>query len=168
MSNPSQPTPSTIAAPGQPRELLGGDGPHPEDCFWVCNDRGNFMSQVEHRDCCRSHEERDLLLIGNEKLTASVGSSYDLYWTNQIKRHKYDSLVSILACSHYYRREDAIRCGYLSFACHDTLFCPRCCYRRLAWPLLDEYGSGFCAENEVWFVVVSLSSNPDETLGVAC
>jgi hypothetical protein len=121
------------------------------------------MSQVEHRDCCRSHEERDLLLIGNEKLTASVGSSYDLYWTNQIKRHKYDSLVSILACSHYYRREDAIRCGYLSFACHDTLFCPRCCYRRLAWPLLDEYGSGFCAENEVWFVVVSLSSNPDET-----
>jgi hypothetical protein len=143
--------------------LRGGEGPHPEDCQLVRNDWSDLHLQLEHATCCRSAPERRLLRIANDKITLPLGSSFDNYWGKQSAWHKYDILASVIACSTYARREDLIRCGYCSFRCRDTWFCPLCCYRGLAWTLLDEYGDAFSADNQVWYLVLSLSADPDES-----
>src|SRR5208283_629847 len=77
--------------------------------------------------------------------------------------NNYDATAGIICCSKYSRAEDFAHCGERSFNCGDTHLCPRCSYRRLARPLLDEFGNAFTADNEVWYIVLSLSSDPDET-----
>jgi len=107
--------------------------------------------------------KRDLLAVALEKVKPTIGSCYDSYWGKQAAWDRYDSLASIMACSDYAKAEDFIRCGYSTFSCQDRLFCPRCCYNRLARRVGDEFGGAYGADKDVYYIVVSLSRDPDET-----
>ena len=107
--------------------------------------------------------QRDLLTVAMEKIKLTTGSSFDGYWAKQAAWQDYGSLASIIACSGYAKAEDNIHCGYSSYSCHDRLFCPRCCYNRMSRQVNEEFGDAFDADNEVYYIVFSLSSNPDET-----
>jgi hypothetical protein len=100
--------------------------------------------------------------VAREKIACHTGSSYTDFWAKQAAWNNYGSVASIIARSVYSRAEDFLRCGYLSFSCRDRLFCPWCCFNFLARPGLDEFGDSIGADNEVHYLVLSLSSNPDE------
>ncbi len=131
------------------------------------------FSRIQHTWCdldaqvryasFRSPQQRELLQIAQEKVTARHGTAYGSYWAKQAAWNGYDSLAGILALSSYGKREDFVRCGYSRFLCNDRLACPRCCHRLLRGPLLDEFSNAFTAASEVFFIVVSLSVDPDET-----
>ena len=106
----------------------------------------------------------DLLgAVLGEKLSDRLGSPFKAeYWREQAKWNRYDVLVNLVARSTYVRSEDLIHCGFLSFRCGDRLFCPLCCFNLLARVVADEFGGSFLAAQEVYFVVISLSHNPDE------
>lgn len=102
-------------------------------------------------------------MLAQEKVNLPPGTSFSNCWPYRATFHAYDSLASIIACSTYAKQEDFIRCGYGSFRCHDTLLCPLCCYSRLARTLLDEFGDAFVADRELFYIVASVSADPDET-----
>ena len=161
---PDSQRPSAYAALGTlPPILRGGDGPHFEDCPLVRNNWADLQSQVQHANCCRSPAERELLLIAHEKLSLPPGSLFTDYWVKDNAWYGYDKLAGIISRSTYSRREDLIQCGYLTFSCHDTRLCPLCCFRDLAGPLLDEFGNSISADGELWYVVLSVSSDPEES-----
>ena len=116
-----------------------------------------------HATCCSTPGNVEFLQFANEKVTLPPGSSFSKYWPYQNQHHGYAALASIISCSTYAKKEDLIRCGYSSFRCQDTLLCPLCCYWRLSQRLLDEFGNAFTADREVFYIVLSLSADPDET-----
>ena len=118
-----------------------------------------------HSTCGRTSIERELLHKAEQKINP-LGTNFSRYWAYRTAYHNYDSLASIIACSSYGKREDFIRCCYCSFRCYDTLLCPLCCYWRLARTLHDEFGDAFSADREVFYIVVSVSTDPDETHGL--
>ena len=158
--------PATTEAAGPALRLRGGDAPLPSDCPSVHQAWCDLPAQIQHCHCCRTSEERELLSVAGEKVSAPFGNSYGTYWKRTNKWTAYDTTACIICCSNYNKKKDFIHCGYQcvygSFQCQDRL-CPRCSYRRLTIPLLAEFGNSFSAENEVFFIVVSLSRNRDET-----
>lgn len=119
--------------------------------------------QLRHAHCCLTPHQRDLLAVVSEKIKAPVGSSFTNYWAKQAAWNQYGSTASIITRSTYAGAEDFVRCGYASFRCHDRLLCPLCCYSKLAGPVIDEFGDRFTADAGVYYIVLSLSSNPEET-----
>ena len=141
---------------------LQSDTPHAGDCSSARHIWSDLELQLQHSICCRSAQERELLVIADQKLNAYAGTSYGKYWRGQKAWSKYDITASVIACSSYAKREALICCGDCSFSCGDRLLCPRCCYRRLTAPLLDEFRDSHAADREVWYLVFSLSADPYE------
>ena len=119
--------------------------------------------QLMHATCGRTPGNVEFLQLANEKVTLPPGTSFRKFWAYQKQHHGYDALASIIASSSYAKKEDFIRCGYSSFHCQDTRLCPLCCYQRLSQRLVEEFGNTFAADREVFFIVASVSSDPDET-----
>ena len=142
---------------------LPSEVPTPEECASGNLIWSNLGQQYRHAHCCCTPPQRSLLRITQEKIKPSAGSSFTDYWAKQSCWNNYDSLASIITRSSYARQEDFIRCGYSSFKCHDRLLCPLCCHNLLARPVLEEFGDAFGGDNDVFYIVISLSPNPDET-----
>ncbi len=137
--------------------------PMPPIALWARHVWSDFPLQLQHGRCCRTPAQLKLLLELHYKVNPSVGSSYSDCWAKLKHWQQYDKTASIIACSNYAKREDFIRCGDSTFKCRDRLLCPRCCYRRSALPLLREFGDAFSADQQVWFIVISLSRDPVES-----
>ena len=121
-----------------------------------CDLAVNVRDYMAPRQC-------DLLATALEKVRAPVGSSFTNYWVRQAAWHRYDSLASVVACSTYSRSEDLIHCGDGRFSCQDRLLCPRCCYNFMVRRVGEELGGSFTADTGVYYIVMSLSRDPDET-----
>jgi hypothetical protein len=141
---------------------LRTETPHSAECIDGAPYLADLEYQRRHADCCRSSHERDLLAIIDEKIKQEVGSSYSGNWSNYAAFKDYGAAASIIACSDYPHAEDFVNCGYSSYSCGITCLCPRCAANRLALPLLDEFGGSIGADNDVFYVVPSLSSDPRE------
>ena len=132
------------------------------------------------RDCAADHHawnKLDLLLnhfrclpIPKQALLRDVYRrvNYDLpngkpgYWKRQKAFMNYGLTASIVAMSSYEAQHDFCRCGYHGLSCGDRVLCLRCCFNLLAKPALEEFGNAFQAHAEVYFIVLSLASEPDE------
>jgi hypothetical protein len=108
-------------------------------------------------------ERRDLLTTALEKVKGLVGSSFTDYWARQAAWSRYGSLASIVSCSNYARSEDFIHCGHGGFSCQDRLLCPRCAYNFMARRVAEEFGHAFGEDCEVYYILLSLSRDADET-----
>lgn len=120
---------------------------------------------LQYRIASRTHPnsvEHELLLEAQRKFAGGVGSEYGIHWPKLKAARGYDKTLSLAICGDYPGRDDLDRCGYLSFSCHDRLLCPRCCYRFLAGPLVDEFGDVALAGMQAFYVCISLSADPDE------
>jgi hypothetical protein len=163
MSITSQPQPDgTVTPTVRPPRRIPTGGPTPAECTATGQNWSDLEHQLRHSGCCRTAHERELLCIAHEKIKASAGSQFSYDWPRLAARSSYSATASIVACSAYPGAEDCIRCGYSTFSCHDRFFCPRCCFKYFARPVLDEFGNAIGADNEVYYIVLSLSSNPDE------
>jgi hypothetical protein len=135
-------------------------------CSDECRECAPYWADLEyqhrHANCCRSSKERELLTIIAEKIHQGVGSCYSGNWKNYDQFKDYGSAACIIACSGYPGDEDFVQCGYASYSCGRTSFCPRCAANRLALPLLDEFGNSISAGNDVFYAVLSFSSDPRE------
>lgn len=120
----------------------------------------NLDLQLNHLRCL-SDEKRKLLRHVYRKVTRDV-DGVPSYWKNQKAWASYDVTASIIAMSSYENRDDFIYCGCHGYSCSDRLLCLRCCYNLLAEPAVIEFGSAFGADKEVYFIVLSLSREPDE------
>src|SRR5205823_4692159 len=74
----------------------------------------------------------------------------------------YDQTASIIALSGYENQENFCQCGFHGYSCGDRVLCTRCCYNLLAEPAIEEFGGAFDKRNEVYFIVLSFSGEPDE------
>lgn len=142
---------------------LPTEAPTPRECMFEKYFLDDLNQQLRHANCCRTKAEADLLRLAARKIKIPSDVSSSPYWAKQAARNIYGSTCSLLACSKYVGAEDFIRCGHSTFSCRDRLFCPRCCYNRLAKPILDEFTDAFGADNDVFYIVMSLSMDPDET-----
>lgn len=121
----------------------------------------NFRLQLVHAACCRSSCERRLLEVVQNKIALPYGTDFSAGWAKLVDWKDYDRLASILICAGYRKVQDFVCCGWQRFRCQDLL-CPRCSYHRLIQPLHEEFGDRFAVDREVWYIVTSLSTNPDE------
>ena len=154
-------TAATHSLPIHPANLPGHVH-SPEQCSAAHQIWSDLDLQIQHSACCHAPIEQDLLLIASEKTTVRIGSSFGNFWTRQKLLHNYDALASIISCSTYSKREDLVRCGFCAFHCQDVSFCPRCSYRRLARPAVEEFGDTHASDQQVFYIVLSLSSQPNE------
>lgn len=160
-------SPNRIVAPiGKPNQRLCRlltDVPYADECINAALLWSDLEQQLRRANCCRSPQQRQLLEVADQKIKLPARSSYSTNWAKQAAWNKYDALASIVTCADYSRAEDLIHCDYASFKCHDRLLCPLCCHNYLARPVLEEFGDKLGADTEVFYIVLSLSSNPDET-----
>jgi len=112
---------------------------------------------------CFSEEKRHLLETVYRKVNYDLEDGERGYWKNQTLWKNYDSTASIIACSRYEKQREFAGCGLNGFSCGNRSFCLRCCFNLLAEPALAEFGNSFSKDNEVYFVVLSLSRRRDET-----
>jgi hypothetical protein len=141
---------------------IPSDSPTLQTCLASRQDWSDLHHQLHIANYTRASERHELLSTIQQKVTAPVGSSFSNYWRKQAAWNGYDRAASVIACSDYSRREDFVHCGYSTFSCQDRLFCPRCCYNRLARRVLDEFGNSFGADGAVYYIVLSLSRDRDD------
>ena len=118
--------------------------------------------QLNHFKCW-PRDRRVLLEKLYNKVTFVRDDGSPGYWNNLRSWKGYDEIATIVALSTYVNREAFCNCGFHGYSCGDRLFCPRCCYKRLAEPALREFRRAFHADNECYYIVFSLSSEADET-----
>lgn len=115
--------------------------------------------QLNHFNCW-SAERRVMLDKIYRKVNYELPSGRPGYWNNLRQWKGYDETATIIALSSYENRWGFCSCG-LRYSCGDPL-CERCCYKRRAEPALREYKRAFGADNECYFIVISLSREPNE------
>ena len=142
---------------------LRAETPSIKTCLANQHDWSDLRLQLQLATLATTSSKLGLLATALQKINAPVGSSFNSYWAQQAAWNGYNKLASVIACSTYDRREDFVHCGDGTFSCQDRLFCPRCCHNRLARRVEDEFGNAFPADSEVYYVVISLSRDPDET-----
>ena len=117
--------------------------------------------QLNHIDCWgavgRTRLERIYKKVNYEQKSGEPG-----YWKRQREWKDYDSTATLIALSVYERADDFCSCGFNGYSCGNRLLCPRCCYKLLAEPALIEFGNSFTADQECYFIVMSLSGERDE------
>jgi len=118
--------------------------------------------QLNHFDCLDARQQA-LLEHVYKKVNLDLKDGKPGYWKQQRDYANYDATATIVAMSDYDRQVPFIVCGYNGYSCGDRCLCPRCCYKRLTEPALIEFKNCFGADNEVFFVVISLSREVDET-----
>jgi len=111
---------------------------------------------------CWPEEKQQLLKFAYHRVNYNLRDGSPGYWKRQRAWVDYDATASIIALSSYERQYDFLRCGYYSYSCQDRLLCPRCVYNLLAEPALVEFGDAYGADSECFFIVLSLSREPDE------
>jgi hypothetical protein len=123
--------------------------------------------QLNHLECCHPLVRQEMLKRIYKKVNYVREDGEPGYWNNQRSWSSYDARATILALSNYEGRERFCWCGFprkdwLSSACHDIIFCPRCCFNLRTEPILEEYGDCFEADQEAWFITLSLSRDARE------
>jgi hypothetical protein len=156
------PASSTTSSKARATELPS-DSPTLETCLASRQDWSDLHHQLELATYINAYERQKLLATVHQKVTTPVGSSFSDYWRKQAVWNGYNRAASIVACSDYTRRDDFVHCGYSTFSCQDRLLCPRCCFNNLARRVQEEFGNSFAADREVFYIVLSLSRDPDET-----
>jgi hypothetical protein len=117
--------------------------------------------QLNHFRCWPEYKQ-ELLRYAYNKVNYDLADGSPGYWKRQKLWKDYDSTASIVALSSYENQHDFLRCGFHGYSCSDRLLCLRCTYNLMAKPALVEFSNAFHADNEVYFVVTSLSREPDE------
>ena len=117
--------------------------------------------QVNHFKCWAQDKQR-LLRHAYDRVNYNRRDGSPGYWKRQKAWADYDATASIIALSSYERQDDFLRCGYQRYSCQDRLLCLRCVYNLLAEPALVEFGDAYGSDRECFFIVLSLSREPDE------
>jgi hypothetical protein len=112
-------------------------------------------------------QQRELLGLVPHKVDPNYHPGFTKLWAKLDMDHNYSGMANLLIRGGYDRAEDVIRCGQFGFRCLDRLLCPRCCWN-LGRRITEEYENSFCQENELYFLVTSLSANPDERFRLVC
>ena len=160
------PTESPVIIPASPAARateLPSDSPTLQRCLANRHDWSDLNLQLHLANYTHASKRQELLATVQQKVTAPVGSSFSNCWRKQAAWSGYDRAASIIACSDYANRDDFVHCGYSTFSCQDRLLCPRCCFNNLARRVQEEFGNSFAADREVFYIVLSLSRDPDET-----
>jgi hypothetical protein len=117
--------------------------------------------QLNHLNCLPERKQT-LLRHAYKRVNYDLPDGSPGYWKRQKEWKNYDATASILALSSYDGQEEFLQCGYYGYSCQKRL-CPRCVYNQVAKPAVIEFGDVYGADNECYFVVPSLSREPDET-----
>lgn len=116
--------------------------------------------QLNHFGCFPEDKQGCLRDVYN-RVNYNLADDSPGFWKRQKEFVTYDQTASIVACSTYDNRRNFCRCGFHGYSCGDPL-CGRCCFNLRAEPAIAEFGHAFSARNEVYFIVLSLSGEPDE------
>ncbi len=118
--------------------------------------------QLNHIDCWgavgRARLERIYRKVNYDQKSGEAG-----YWKNQRDWKEYDRTATLIALSGDHRADAFCDCGFHGYSCGDRYLCLRCCFNLLAEPALIEFGNSFTADQECYFIVMSLSGERDET-----
>jgi hypothetical protein len=117
--------------------------------------------QLNHVDCWGGAVSKRLEKI-YRKVTYDRRSGQPGYWKNQREWKHYDDTATLIALSAYQGAENFCDCGFYGYSCGNRYLCLRCCHNLLAKPALIEFGSSFCADQECYYIVMSLSGERDE------
>ncbi len=131
------------------------------DCHVDHGLRNDLDLQLNHIQCW-SPERQTLLEKIYRRVSYELPSGKPGYWNNQRQWKDYDQTATIIALSTYDRRWAFCNCGFYGYSCADRLLCLRCCFKLLAEPALREFRRAFHADNECYYVVISLSREADE------
>jgi hypothetical protein len=116
--------------------------------------------QLNHFKCL-PEDKQQLLKHAYSRVSYDLPDGSPGFWKRQKEWEDYDATASIIALSSYEGQEDFLRCGYYGYSCQKRP-CLRCVYNLVAEPALIEFRDSFGADNECYFVVTSLSREPDE------
>ena len=131
--------------------------PHCEVDHHIWND---LDLQLNHLRCLPDDTQKLLKDVYN-RVHYHLANGKPGFWKRQKEFVSYDETASIIACSSYENRRNFCRCGYYGYSCGDPL-CKRCAFTMLGGPAIFEFGGAFDAREEVYFIVLSLSGEPDE------
>jgi hypothetical protein len=135
---------------------------YPErDCAVDHHVWNNLDLQLNHFRC-RSEHEQKLLRDVYHRVNYNLKNGDPGFWKRQKTFIKYDQTASIIALSGYENQENFCQCGFHGYSCGDRVLYTRCCFTRLAGPAIMEFGGAFDARDEVYFIVLSFSGEPDE------
>ena len=151
----------------KPRRLLALG--HHSRCPIAKSEWSNLSLQTAHRTCCLTSAERELFDALNHKSATHYAQPNQ---SPGYANYSCDSKTAAILIRSKYdngKKVDLIDCGTRGvvnpnkrFLCNNRFFCPTCGYIKYMKPTIDEFSDTFATAGKCFYLVFSLSRNPDE------